>query len=513
MSIENLIGFISGMGLSVASLYIYAKSINFTTKVSISHRVIIVIWCIVWALLRAFAPPWMPALIIRPITCVAFIIFIHILTKTKFETVVSAYLLSYGISYSIIFITTGIITFASAPFLLSENADSTIYDDSNIAFLFLVVVITVIQLVLSHLLFRIRRFRNGFPFLFGKHTVGIALTVAGSILIMVSFIITTEEVFGNYDFLLPAVFSVIIIGVGIIIWVRRGIKTYYRKKMEERSVELLEKELAQKEEDIRRLTIQSAAILAADHKVIHRLTVLERSVAALVEVAQEHAPSTKVSEGLSVAVDDIMRLSQDYQKGIEQAKSNIPLPTTKVKMIDGMFEHFSKLFTEDEIEFNLKVSGSILYMIENTVSQSNLETMIGDHLENARIAINAGSSSFRSIFVVLGLVENCYELSVLDSGIPFELNTLMRLGTDRVTTHADNGGSGIGLMTTFETAQECGASVIISEKKPKEADFSKSVTIRFDGKNDYTVQTHRAGELRSLCSGAGISEAQIRISD
>jgi len=271
--------------------------------------------------------------------------------------------------------------------------------------------------------------------------------------------------------------------------------------------------LAQKEEDIRRLTIQSAAILAADHKVIHRLTVMERSVASLVEVAREHTLSTKVSEELSIIADDIMRLSQDYHKGIAITKVKIPLPTTKIKMIDDMFEYFSKLLLDEDIEFNLKVNGSILYMVENIVSQSRLETMIGDHLENARIAINASDSSFRSIFVILGLVENCYELTVLDSGIPFELNTLIRLGTGRVTTHSDNGGSGNGFMTTFEAARKCGASVIISEKKPKEADFSKSVTIRFDGKNDYIVHTHRAGELRALCAGAGIPRNCLRILD
>jgi len=435
------------------------------------------------------------------------------MTKTKFETVVSAYLLSYGISYSIVFTTTGIIAFMSTPFVISGYANNTVYDDNSIIFLLYVVVITVVQLILSYSLFKIRRFKKGFPFLFDNNAIVIALTVAGSVLILISFVISSEEVFGNYNYLLPAVFSVIIIGIGIIIWVRRGIKAFYKKKMEERSVELLEKELAQKEEDILRLTIQSAAIRVADHKVMHRLTVVEHSVAALLEAVREHGLSAKVSEELSIVADDIMRLSQEHHKGIEQTKGKIPLPTTKIKMIDNMFKYFSKLFINDEIEFNVKVNGSILYMIEHIVSQSKLETMIGDHLENAHIAVNAGDNSFRSIFIILGLVENCYELTVLDSGIPFDLNTLIKLGTDCVTTHSNNGGSGIGFMTTFEIVRECGASVIINEKKPKEADFSKSVTVRFDGNNDYIVQTYRAGELRAMCAGADMSGNRVRILD
>ena len=513
MRISILSDFIGAMGISLTSLYFYVKSINITATVSIIHKAAMVLWCALWALFRVLAPPWMPALLIRPVTCVVFIIFIRLLTKTKFEIVVSAYLLSYGISYSMLSIATGVVASVSALFVISGNADSAVYDDNSIVFLLLGIVIVAIQLILSYLLFRIRRFRNGFPFLFNKHAVVIALIVAGVTLILVSLVIAPAEVFGNSSYLLLAIFSVVIVGIGVIIWVRRGIKAFYRKKMKELSVDLLEKELAQKKEEIRRLTIQSVAIRAADHKVIHRLTVMERSVAALVEAARENALSTKVSEELSILAEDIVRLSQDYHEGIEKTKASIPLPTTKIKMVDEMFEYFSKLFMDEDIEFNLKVNGSILYMIENIVSQSKLEIMIGDHLENARIAVNAGDGSFRSIFVVLGLVENCYELSVLDSGIPFELNTLLRLGTDCVTTHSDNGGSGIGFRTTFEAARECGASVIIIEKKPKEADFSKSVTVRFDGKNDYIVQTHRAGEFRALCSGAGISGNCLRVLD
>jgi len=408
---------------------------------------------------------------------------------------------------------TGIVAVASAPLMISRNAGGTDYDGNNLIILLLVVIVIVILFTLSYLLFKVRRFRNGFPFLFEKNAVFIALTLSVGTLILVSIVIAPEEVFGNSVYLLLAVFGVIIIGIGIIIWARRGIKSFYKKKMKERSVELLEKELAQKEEDIQRLTMQNAAIRAANHKVAHRLTVMERSVAALVEVVQKNALPAKASEELSIVADDLIRLSQDYQKGIEQIKVKTTLPTTKIKMVDDMFEYFSKLFKDEDIEFNLKVNGSILYMVENIVSQSKLETMIGDHLENALIAVNAGNNSFRSIFVILGLVGDFYELSVLDSGIPFEPDTLIRLGTNYITTHSDSGGSGIGLMTTFEAARECGASVVIREMKPNAADFSKSVTVRFDGKNDYIVQTHRTGELRALCAGFGVPGNCVRILD
>jgi len=118
--------------------------------------------------------------------------------------------------------------------------------------------------------------------------------------------------------------------------------------------------------------------------------------------------------------------------------------------------------------------------------------MIGDHLQDALIAVNASDNSTRSVLALIGEAGDHYEFSVYDSGIAFEVDTLTRLGTERVTTHADNGGSGVGFMRTFEAMRECGASLIIEEIKPGGV-FSKSITIRFDGENKYTIKTYRPG--------------------
>ena len=92
---------------------------------------------------------------------------------------------------------------------------------------------------------------------------------------------------------------------------------------------------------------------------------------------------------------------------------------------------------------------------------------------------------------MLGLLEEYYGFSVFDSGVPFEPDTLSRLGTGFVTTRAHTGGSGIGFATTFDTMKEFRASLVISEYVPDGASFTKSVTIRFDGKHEYVIETFR----------------------
>lgn len=52
-------------------------------------------------------------------------------------------------------------------------------------------------------------------------------------------------------------------------------------------------------------------------------------------------------------------------------------------------------------------------------------------------------------------------------------------------------------MTTFETMKECKASLIIEEYDSATTNYTKSVTIRFDGKNEYRIRSYRANEIKS----------------
>ena len=171
------------------------------------------------------------------------------------------------------------------------------------------------------------------------------------------------------------------------------------------------------------------------------------------------------------------------------------MPPAKVKEVAYMFELFARKFADNKINFSLKVNGSIPYMVEHVIVKGKLETMIGDHLQDALIAVNASDNPNRSVLAVIGLVGEHYEFTVFDSGIPFEIDTLVRLGNERITTHSATGGSGIGFMTTFETMREYGASLVIDEKEPSSANYSKSITIRFDSKNQYIIKTYRAGSI------------------
>ena len=141
------------------------------------------------------------------------------------------------------------------------------------------------------------------------------------------------------------------------------------------------------------------------------------------------------------------------------------------------------------------LSDTIHYLVNNLITQTDLETLLCDHIKDAIIAINFGEDIKGKILVTITMNDDIYEISIMDNGVDFEVDTLAKLGLERVTTHKDTGGKGIGFMTTFETLKKSNASLIITEYKTK-TPFSKSITFRFDGLNIFIINSYRADLLK-----------------
>ena len=480
----------SKMGFFLVSFYILSKSINH--KISFNQKIFLFLWCLLWTIFNINTLSWIP-LLFNMIYCTATIFFLQKIIKIKLDTAASAYMFSYGLSYFLYMIANFFVGMIFVPFLGNEYYNKSLVDFNNIIYLLVYIIIAFLQFIMAYYLFKIQRFKNGFPFLFEKYAFIITLIITGSVMFIVFLFVYPREIY-DYSYLM-LISGIIITGAGTIIWIRRGITMFYKKRLKERNHEELEQKLLEKEEEIQRLTELIGALQNSNHKFVHRVSALENGIYKLIETIKSGKYSTEISEELDLKLNDIKRLKQDYDTDISQIKIEKPLPSTNINGIDDMFSYFSKKYSSNNISFNLKIDGSIPYFVEDIIDQSDLETMIGDFLENALIAVNASNKTFRSVLAIIGVLENYYEFTVFDSGIPFEPDTLVRLGKERVTTHSDTGGSGIGFMTTFETMKKYGASLIIKEKTPSESDYTKSITVRFDGENRYMVESYRFGDI------------------
>lgn len=477
-------------GVMISSFYIFIKATQYSVK--ISNKIIIVVWCLLWAILYACANTgnfFIPFPIILPLACLLSIIFTFFLINQNLETTISAFLLSYGSSYFLRFIANFVVSvsyiLSSERILLNmDQIEGMPLDYNQPIYILLYALVSFTQIFLAYLFFRIRRFKKGFPFIFHKFTIVAALFITGIILFFVTLINMLSRSKDHYTIPMAItitffIASVLIAGSGIYILIRRLIKIFQRKKTQQNTDNYYENLLADKDVEIKRLHELVKARQAVVHNFAERINSIERNALHI------------GGESLEI----IQTLKRDFKNELYKIKVKNPLQSTNIKAIDILFEHFAEEFISDDIAFNVIVDGSIKYMVDNVIEPGKLLTIISNHLKNAQIAVNAGNNPSRLVTAIIGLPNDCYEFTVLDSGIPFEPDTLMTLGQKYVTTHEDTGGSGIGLMTTFETMKEYGASLIINEKPPNEFDYTKSVTVRFDCKDRYIIETYRPDDI------------------
>lgn len=240
---------------------------------------------------------------------------------------------------------------------------------------------------------------------------------------------------------------------------------------------------------MRELKSEKFNISKITHEFYNRQKALEMSV-------KDSLGNMETAEELGV-LDRIQDLTKEYSQKLEAMKSLTTLPLTEIPEIDDMFKYMQTECDKNKIEFRLKIVGDMFYLINHIIPKNKLATMIGDHIRDAIIAINFSKATDREIFVILGMKDKKYELCIYDTGIEFEIDTLLKLGLEQVTTHKDTGGSGIGFITTFETLNETKASLIIKEVSSLEENhYTKAVIIRFDNKHQYKICSYRAKEIK-----------------
>lgn len=280
------------------------------------------------------------------------------------------------------------------------------------------------------------------------------------------------------------------------IWIKRSITLDYRERMRNREIDMLKEELETEKEKNIKLNEELNELAKINHKYSSRIKASEESVKKLAYMFSK-TNNTEFSDELSDITKLIGDLSSQYSSEIaSKLRYAKKLPSTNVKGVDIILSHMQKEALDNNIDFELKINCSVNHLIEKYIPQGKLETLLGDHIKDAIIAINSGNNKLRKIYVIFDIIDNCYQISFYDSGIDFEINTLINLGLEAITTHKDTGGNGFGFLTTFQTLKECKASLIIEEINFKNSNFSKCIHILFDNNSRYVIKTNRLEDFK-----------------
>ena len=347
----------------------------------------------------------------------------------------------------------------------------------------------LIEFILLKVVLRVRRVKNGIDFLKNKVDNGyfniILLEIGTMVIFAYCIYVNSSHMYLNNN-----IFCFFALSIIMVIIIQRAWNLYYKQKLLAKNIEDYKSEIALKDAQIKSLSDEKYKISKLNHEFYNRQKSLIHKVEEITSMNTEIADELDLSK-------QINDLTKEYTDKAQEIKTLDKLPTTGIVEIDDMFKYMQSECDSKKIQFNLKINGNIYHMINNKIPQSRLVTLIGDHLRDAIIAIDFSNNTFKSILAVLGENNGVYEFCVFDTGIEFKIDTLLNLGLKPATTHKDSGGTGIGFMTTFETMKETKASLIIDEmREMSNTDYTKSVTIRFDGKNEYRIKSYRSDEIK-----------------
>ncbi len=347
--------------------------------------------------------------------------------------------------------------------------------------------IGIINFLLAFALLKIKRLKQGVQFFKNPDNLGIGMTISGLVFIGTS-IDYDKDYISN---LVKTIFiiGIVICGFGLYLWIRNSINKHYRDKLQLKSEMYYKEQLEQKEAEIEQLNRSNEYM----SKIVHRDNHLMGSISSAIDAYNQ----TKSDDDKEKLLGELQTMINERGELINAGQREARIfPSTGNTMIDSAVNELYIKAAAHGIDFNLTVSKTVGEVIGKYISQTDLQTLICDHIKDAIIAVDAKNESGGKILVDFSSENDNYVIKIFDSGVDFDTDTLAKLGKQRVTTHAGNGGSGIGFMTTFETLRKSFASLIITEFENK-VPFSKSVSFRFDGNTAFIIQSYRKEQLQS----------------
>lgn len=345
-------------------------------------------------------------------------------------------------------------------------------------------ILSIIQFILLILFWRIKRIRNGITFLKkwkDDEYINLMLLNISSGILFIAVIIS------NYQEGVTSKFGIMLIIFAIVMFITiwKSLQLYYRQQMLEKTLKQTQEELNNKNKEIEKLEAEILEFNGISHSIDHKQKALMHKLEQL-QMNDEFADEISLRK----QIEDITKDLPD--------KKNIKLTKTGIEEVDDMLDYMQSECTQNKIEFQLQVIDSIFYMINHYINKDDLKILLADHIKDAIIAINHSDNINKSILVKIGKIAGIYGVYFYDSGIEFEIDTLVKLGNKPITTHKDEGGTGMGFVNTFKALSKSNASLEIEEiGKPTKDNYTKILKVEFDNKNEFRIKTYRKEEIKS----------------
>ncbi len=334
----------------------------------------------------------------------------------------------------------------------------------------------LLQLLFTFLIYKIKRFKSGITI--QDNDGNIELLILVSILSIFLLTLTYTENVANSP-LEIILLTLIFCGLELIIWWKKYVTNKYHTKIYKRNEALYEHRIEEYENERNNLLNQNTEL----SKIIHRDNKL---IPAMVMAVKELINNAPDNAELNALLEQLEELSTEHREIIDayQAKSD-DLPKTNVIPIDAVLHYILSKAKQNNIEFTVNIANDCIHNLLSQITDiMDLTTILCDLGENAVIATkNISGSKILITFENSG--SNVPSICVFDNGPLFDEKVIANMGKKRITTHKDDGGTGIGLMTLFEILNKYNASFCLDEKPNNE--FTKYIRITFDNLHNVEI--------------------------
>lgn len=355
-------------------------------------------------------------------------------------------------------------------------------------------VIGIMQYILVHLPFQLKRLKKGMPFLYelNFNNAGFFLSIC---IIICVIIISTPYTLHTY-IIMSSLFLIFPCALLLISWWRAIITRNYHRKLQQFEMQKLKNELVLKEQEITRLLENNKALAQIIHRDNKLIPAMELAVNTFLQNQNTLSPQQLKEQGLALSAH-LQTMSQERKFNLTEYQTNgQPLASTGICAVDAVLQLMYQRALQEQIDYTLRIAENIKTTAMQSLSEEDFSHLLADLIENAFIAMSDVPD--KKILINLGRMGNHLSVEISDNGQPFSPEIFQDFGLKAHTTHAGNGGSGIGLMDIWKLKKKYRASLVITEYAPGTYSYTKQISLIFDAKKHYIIQTYRRRELGQI---------------
>lgn len=397
--------------------------------------------------------------------------------RRRFYSTLSLSTMALGMTVFFMAVSTAI---ASLAMLLLDR-----FIPENFKDLFIVSIFSVLMILLTLLIFKIKKIKKRIVPITNDDVYEKLLFISVLSIFGMTLTFTTDR---EATFLEIGFIFISFCFLSIILGWRKMTANSYRKNILDRNVEVLEYSAREYNAERERLAEQNRELAKIIHRDNKLLPAMELSVRSLLERYPDDKQAKELLQGLN-------KLFAERANAVESFRSEATiLQTSGDVTIDSVLGFLNAKAADYKVEFTAEAEeGAVEFFREQFKELTDFNAILCDLGENALIAAKHVENG--KVKAVLDYAGGIATLKLYDNGALFDEKVIAEMGRTEITTHKNDGGSGIGLVTAFKILKKYSASICIDEVLADDAckadGYAKCIVIRADGNGLRVIKTSR----------------------